>query len=91
MAAPIIKFPEKLNQRSAEINAAVNEQTEKASQFKLHRAQNHDEGESIWLLSYADLMTLLFSFFVLLMSFSKIDVESFEKVRKETTEIIGGE
>ncbi len=58
---------------------------------RMANPENHDAGESIWLLSYADLMTLLVGFFALLLSFSKIDVESFEKVRKETTEIFGGE
>lgn len=57
----------------------------------MHSIRQHDDGESIWLMSYADLMTLLFSFFALLMSFSKLDVEQFEKVRKETTEVFGGE
>lgn len=53
--------------------------------------QPSEDGESLWLLSYSDMMTLLFGFFVLLMSFSKIDVEAFEKVKKETTTVFGGE
>lgn len=54
-------------------------------------APSVEDGESLWLLSYSDMMTLLFGFFVLLMSFSKIDVEAFEKVKKETTTLFGGE
>lgn len=53
--------------------------------------QKSEDGESLWLLSYSDMMTLLFGFFVLLMSFSKIDLEAFEKVKKETTSVFGGE
>lgn len=53
--------------------------------------QKSEDGESLWLLSYSDMMTLLFGFFVLLMSFSKIDFEAFEKVKKETTTLFGGE
>src|SRR5262249_12977303 len=49
------------------------------------------DGEAIWLVSYADMMTLLFGFFVLLSSFSKIDTESFERIRRETTQLFGGE
>lgn len=49
------------------------------------------EGESIWLISYSDLMTLLFGFFVMLMSFSKVDVEAYEGMRKETSELFGSE
>jgi chemotaxis protein MotB len=52
---------------------------------------SHEEGETIWLISYADLMTLLFSFFALLQSFSKIDVEAFEKTRQASTEFFGGD
>ncbi len=96
MAAPILKFPTKLNKsyESMSENQEVEESSYIQSELKLSRmasSDGHDAGESIWLLSYADMMTLLFSFFALLMSFSKIDVDSFEKVRKETTEIFGGE
>lgn len=52
---------------------------------------SEDHDESNWLLSYSDMMTLLFGFFVLLMSFSKLDVEQFEKARKQTTQFFGGE
>ena len=52
---------------------------------------NHDEGEANWLVSYADMMTLLLGFFVMLFSFSKVDSGEFEKVKKETTKIFGGE
>lgn len=63
---------------------------EESSLIDTH-SQSSDDGESIWLLSYADLMTLMFAFFVLLTSFSKLDLENFEKLRKETTHLFGGQ
>ncbi|KYG61429.1 hypothetical protein AZI86_17090 [Bdellovibrio bacteriovorus] len=53
--------------------------------------EHEEEGEGSWLVSYADMMTLLVGFFVVLQSFSKIDSSSFEKVKKETTQLFGGE
>jgi len=52
---------------------------------------HHEEDGELWLVSYADMMTLLVGFFVCLFSFSKIDSGEFEKVKKETTRIFGGE
>lgn len=54
-------------------------------------AKKHDEGEGAWLISYADVMTLLVGFFVMLMSFSKIDMEKFESMKRETSKSLGGE
>ncbi|MBL7543677.1 MAG: OmpA family protein [Bdellovibrionaceae bacterium] len=48
----------------------------------------HDE--SNWLVSYADMMTLLFGFFVLMYSYSKIDEEKFEVVKKDLVKYFGG-
>lgn len=53
-------------------------------------AKEESDNETLWLLSYADLMTLLFGFFVMLMSFSKLDTDFFEKARKETSRFFGG-
>ena len=40
----------------------------------------HQEGTSEkWLITFADLMSLLFALFVLINSFSEIDAESFRK------------
>ena len=49
----------------------------------------HDE--SNWLVSYADMMTLLFGFFVLMYSFSKIDEKKFEIIRKDVARYFGGQ
>lgn len=49
------------------------------------------EDDSNWLVSYADMMTLLVGFFVMIQSFSKIDATQLEQIKKETTKVFGGE
>ncbi|WP_413582471.1 OmpA family protein [Bdellovibrio sp. HCB288] len=51
-------------------------------------AVHHDE--SNWLVSYADMMTLLFGFFVLMYSLSRFDNTRFDLVRKEVAKYFGG-
>lgn len=43
-----------------------------------------------WLMAYADLMTLLLTFFILLFMFSSIDVAKFENVLASIQENLGG-
>jgi chemotaxis protein MotB len=49
-----------------------------------------DDGDGNWLVSYADLMTLLFGFFVMLSAFSTPNAQKFEEMRKKTSESVGG-
>lgn len=49
-----------------------------------------DDGESNWLVSYADMMTLLFGFFVIISAFSTPDSAKMEVLKKETSESMGG-
>jgi chemotaxis protein MotB len=55
-----------------------------------HGGHEEEGGEGNWLVSYADMMTLLVGFFVILMSFSTVDQEKFEKLKKETSKKFGG-
>ena len=71
---------------------------------KLERAQQHQDvstqkprkksyskehDESNWLISYADMMTLLCVFYIMLFSMSKVNTPEFEKVKKEVSEHFG--
>ncbi|MBL7543702.1 MAG: flagellar motor protein MotB [Bdellovibrionaceae bacterium] len=49
-----------------------------------------DEGEGPWLVSYADMMTLLMGFFALIASFSKPDAKEFDKVAAASSKFFGG-
>lgn len=55
-----------------------------------HPHEEVEEGEP-WLISYADLMTLLVGFFALIMSFSKMDPKEYEKVKEAASTAFGGE
>ena len=48
----------------------------------------HDE--SNWLVSYADMMTLLFGFFILMYSMSRVDDSKFTIVSKDVAKYFGG-
>ena len=62
----------------------------KFSKFNFNRQEYQDDGEGNWLISYADMMTLLFGFFVLLTVFSTPDSDKFEKLREQTAKSMGG-
>jgi chemotaxis protein MotB len=50
---------------------------------------SHDEGdhdEELWLMSYADMVTLLFGFFVILYSFSSLDEKKFDQMSEKVAE-----
>jgi chemotaxis protein MotB len=55
-----------------------------------HPPHAEEGGEGNWLVSYADMMTLLVGFFVILMSFSKVDEEKFEQIKQAATRQFGG-
>ena len=54
------------------------------------KAVEYEDGEGNWLVSYADMMTLLVGFFVMITAFSTPDAGKMEKLRKETAERMGG-
>ncbi|MCB0389708.1 MAG: flagellar motor protein MotB [Bdellovibrionales bacterium] len=53
-------------------------------------AKGHEDSEGIWLLSYADMMTLLMGFFALLTSMASFETEKFAQVGSQTAEYFGG-
>src|SRR3954468_1912099 len=48
------------------------------------------DDESNWLVSYADMMTLLCGFFIMMFSMAKLDEPKFEGVRQEVAKAFGG-
>jgi chemotaxis protein MotB len=76
------------------------ESPESVAHKKVHKRRKSDHAggeaamahdESNWLVSYADMMTLLFGFFVLMYSFSRVDDKKFEIVRKDVARYFGGQ
>ncbi len=55
-----------------------------------HHHREEEGGDGNWLVSYADMMTLLVGFFVILLSFSKIDPGELEELKKAATTQFGG-
>ncbi len=59
-----------------------------------NREMNHEPkepDESNWLISYADMMTLLSSFFIMMFSMSTLNAPKFEKAREEVSKHFGGD
>lgn len=58
----------------------------------MRRRNNHDEHENLerWLLTYADLITLLLAFFIMMYTFSKQDSERYEEVSSYLKSIFSG-
>lgn len=57
----------------------------------LHEEEHFEEASEKWLVSYADLMTLLFGFFVLMYSMSNVDQKKFAEAAQSASERFGGE
>lgn len=53
-------------------------------------APAHEDTEGVWLISYADLMTLLMGFFALMLSMSTFDEDKFTSFGAETADYLGG-
>lgn len=56
-----------------------------------HPPKKVEEGEGPWLVSYADLMTLLMGFFALVSSFSTPNPEKFDAMKETAAETFGGD
>jgi chemotaxis protein MotB len=57
--------------------------------IKKRTKMSKDHDESNWLVSYADMMTLLCMFYVMLFSMSTVDNQKFEKVKQEVSQHFG--
>lgn len=64
-------------------------QSSKHDRKAAHGSGDHDE--SNWLVSYADMMTLLCGFFIMLFSMAKLDEPQFEKVKEAVARQFGGD
>lgn len=49
-------------------------------------SNEEDHGEELWIMSYADMVTLLFGFFVILYSFSTVDDKKFDQMSEKLAE-----
>jgi len=60
--------------------------------LKIERPRTHaaSHDESNWLVSYADMMTLLCGFFIMLFSMSTLNAPQYEKVKEEISKHFGG-
>src|SRR3954470_23910560 len=54
-----------------------------------HHEEEHEEGER-WLVSFADMMTLLFALFMVLFSISSVNTSKFEELQKSLKDAFAG-
>ncbi len=55
-----------------------------------HPEEVAEEGDGNWIVSYADMMTLLCVFFVLMYSMANPDPKKYEEMKRETSQYFGG-
>ncbi|MCM2276856.1 MAG: OmpA family protein [Oligoflexia bacterium] len=67
----------------------IEEQHQRRKEEPKHASDSHDEGN--WLISYADMMTLLCGFFIMLFSMAKLDDNKYEKVKEAMSKSFGVE
>lgn len=91
MAAPAFK-PPPFGKGPRAVEAAPEKKHRPVSRYARTKTVHHteDDGEGNWLVSYADMMTLLFGFFVMLSAFSVPDAGKMEALKRETAESMGG-
>jgi chemotaxis protein MotB len=66
-----------------------------SEESRMERMEQHEErpenDESGWLVSYADMMTLLCGFFIMLFSMSHLEEPKFEQARESIAKTFGGD
>lgn len=62
----------------------------KSNKFGLPPEEHSEESDEIWLVSYADLMTLMFCFFVLMYVFAIRDSKGQVQIRQDLVKYFGG-
>ncbi len=72
-----------------------NKQTENKVSLPLHEEEHevheeHEAGEELWLISYSDLMTLLFGFFVLMYALSKAPKGAQDQAKQSISRSLAG-
>src|SRR4051812_37326504 len=55
-----------------------------------HHEEGGEDGDGNWIVSYADMMTLLCVFFVLMYSMANPDPRKYEEFKRETVQAFGG-
>lgn len=73
---------DELNEHEAEVEIPLHEEDE---------GIKHEDTEGVWLISYADLMTLLMGFFALMSAMGNYDTEEFTKTAENAALYFGGE
>lgn len=64
--------------------------SKRLKKFK-NKTEVTDDGDGNWLVSYADMMTLLWGFFVIISAFSVPSKDLIEKLKESTATAMGGE
>ncbi len=59
-------------------------------EFGALASSNVEGGAAGWMVTFADMMTLLMCFFVLLFSFSQVDVAKFQQIARSMSAALGG-
>jgi len=54
------------------------------------RPKQHSRGSPAWIVTFADMATLLLTFFILLLSFAEMDVEKYRAMANSMTLALGG-
>src|SRR3954453_17184631 len=54
-----------------------------------HHEEEHEEGER-WLVSFADMMTLLFALFMVLFSISSVNTSKYQELQKSIHDAFSG-